>query len=188
MGGLCITCSTLNSGSSPPQPSVSTTAHCSSASIHAADYVQGAAGGRSGSLVGAGADFIACDPSMADAASEPFLPHLKLEQLHDVSGEDLEFEQQLFQIFKEQFAISLAKLEAALKAEDKPNAILYSHDIKGAARNIGAEEVGRVARDMEDNARVGKFKEVASALPSLNEVFTKLTEAFDKYVETQDAK
>lgn len=116
---------------------------------------------------------------------EPYLPHLKLEQLHDVSGEDLEFEQQLFTIFKEQYQISFSKLETAIKQSDKDNAVLYSHDIKGAARNIGADEVGRVAKDMEDYSRKSEFKKVSEALPSLTDAFDKLTETIDKYLEAQ---
>lgn len=125
---------------------------------------------------------------MAQPAQEPYMPHLKLEQLHDVSGEDLEFEQQLFDIFKDQFQISLGKLEQALKANDKQNAVLYSHDIKGAARNIGAEEVGRVAKDMEENARIEQFKKVSDAMPSLKDCFSKLVEAFGKYIEASQQK
>jgi len=113
--------------------------------------------------------------------TERFLPHLKLEQLHDVSGEDIEFEQQLFVIFTEQFNISLGKLETALKNADKGNAILYSHDIKGAARNIGAEEVGRIARDLEESARTENYKKVTDSLPSLREAFEKLEKAFGLY-------
>lgn len=125
---------------------------------------------------------------MSTAPTEPYMPHLKLEQLHDVSGEDIEFEEQLFDIFKEQFEISRGKLEAALKASDKTNIVLYSHDIKGAARNIGAEEVGRVAKEMEENARAAAFKEVSDALPALNDAFKKLIELFEEYLASHKKK
>ncbi len=42
------------------------------------------------------------------------MPHLRLEQLHDVSGEDIEFEQDLVNTFKEQFDTSVANLEKVL--------------------------------------------------------------------------
>jgi len=59
--------------------------------------------------------------------------------------------------------------------------VLYSHDIKGAARNIGAEEVGRIAKDMEEKARTENYKKVAELLPSLREAFEKLEKAFGQY-------
>jgi HPt (histidine-containing phosphotransfer) domain-containing protein len=60
---------------------------------------------------------------------------------------------------------------------------LYAHDIKGAARNIGADEVGRVAKDMEDSAREGKFNAITENLPKLRTAFEQLQDTFAKYVK-----
>jgi len=115
--------------------------------------------------------------------AEPYLPHLRLAQLHDVSGEDLEFEQDLFNTFNEQFDASIAKLDEALKKNDKGNAVLYAHDIKGAARNLGADELGRVAKDAEEAARDTQFDRVRLLLPQLQTAFASLKESVAKYVK-----
>jgi len=115
--------------------------------------------------------------------AEPYLPHLRLAQLHDVSGEDLEFEQDLFNTFNEQFDASVAKLDEALKKSDKANAVLYSHDIKGAARNLGADELGRVAKEAEEASRDSQFDRVRQLMPQLNTAFVSLKESVAKYVK-----
>jgi len=117
--------------------------------------------------------------------AEPFMPHLRLEQLHDVSGEDLEFEEDLFGTFKEQFEASFSKLADAATRKDKDNSVLYSHDIKGASRNIGADELGRVAKEAEDSAREAKYTRILEMLPQLREAFRLLDIAVSNYVASR---
>jgi len=40
---------------------------------------------------------------------EPYMPHLKLEQLKEACGDDLEFEKELLETFEEQFNSSFEK-------------------------------------------------------------------------------
>jgi len=119
---------------------------------------------------------------------EPYLPHLKLEQLHEACGEDLEFEKELLQTFEEQFNSSYAKLKTALEIKNQKDSILYSHDIKGAAKNIGAEEVGRIGFILEEASKSSNYDKASSHMDELQDAFKKLLESFKSYTSSIESK
>lgn len=73
------------------------------------------------------------------------MENLKLNQLQDVTGGDIDFQKELVDLYANEFESSLSKLEGAARAKDQPNSVLYAHDIKGSSANVGAEGVRVVA-------------------------------------------
>jgi len=105
-------------------------------------------------------------------------------RLRDVSDGDQEFEKELIEIYKGSCDEKIPLLEKALKEEHKENSILYSHDLKGASSNIGAEQVRAVSARLEKLAREECFKEALAVLPQLKTVIEEVKVVFDEYLSS----
>eukprot|EP01101_Sappina_pedata_P005362 TRINITY_DN242_c0_g1_i2.p1 TRINITY_DN242_c0_g1~~TRINITY_DN242_c0_g1_i2.p1 ORF type:complete len:139 (+),score=58.39 TRINITY_DN242_c0_g1_i2:116-532(+) len=109
---------------------------------------------------------------------------LNLEQLEEASTGDLEFQVELLDMFKEQVELSMDSLMDALSSEDKQS-ILYSHDIKGSASNLGLELVRRLAEKSEFACKKAQYKMVLDEIyPLLQEEIIETTRVIDSYIES----
>jgi len=82
----------------------------------------------------------------------------------------------------------LKKLKAGIAAKHKNDSLLYSHDIKGSAKNIGAEEIGRIALIMEDASKLEEYDTIEKHMDELYNAFKLLKEVFKKYITQATAK
>lgn len=74
---------------------------------------------------------------------------LDWQQLHDLSGNDAEFERELLQMFMEDTENQLIQLSAAIAEADPALSQHIAHHIKGAAANVGAMVISSKAAQME---------------------------------------
>jgi len=114
---------------------------------------------------------------------------LNLKQLKEVSSGDKEFEKKLFDTFQEHFGVTFKRLEDALekkkkkdKMDDENNAVLYSHDIKCSAANLGGVGVKAVSEKIEALCRVFQYDEAAKLLKVLEDEYKKMASAFKSYL------
>jgi len=112
----------------------------------------------------------------------PYTDHLNLEQLNEISGFDLIFEKEIFDLYEQQFHEKYELLEKALKIEDKTNSVLYSHDIKGSSANIGAFHMQAISAKMEHFSKEENFAAAAQLLPDLTSEFKLLIKAMNEYM------
>ncbi len=68
---------------------------------------------------------------------------IDLEFLRSVVGDDQQFERELFEIFTQNAARNIAKMEAAIKDGDSNAWYMASHAFKGAAASIGAFDLSK---------------------------------------------
>ena len=94
------------------------------------------------------------------------MPAIDLIQLSAQTGGDLDLEMQVLRLFAEDAPIQVERLKAAAPAEQRA----IAHRIVGAARAIGANDVARLAGDVEsgrgDIAALGKAVDAARAFIS----------------------
>lgn len=74
---------------------------------------------------------------------------LDWQQLHDLSGNDAEFEQELLQMFIEDTEEQLSQLGTAIAEDDPTLSQHIAHHIKGAAANVGAMAIASQAAQLE---------------------------------------
>ncbi|HEY9881133.1 MAG TPA: Hpt domain-containing protein [Leptolyngbyaceae cyanobacterium] len=75
------------------------------------------------------------------------------EQLHELSGHDAAFEQELLQLFIEDSLAQLTHLQQAWSQENFPGMRRIAHHIKGASANVGAVQISQSAAQIELAAR-----------------------------------
>jgi len=106
---------------------------------------------------------------------------LNLAQLHDVSQNDISFEKELIQVYRDELLKTVVNLETVLRTGDKEASVRLSHDIKGSSANIGAEAVRQIGAQMEALCKDSKFSEAATFLPLVKQSFEKTLQAFAEY-------
>ena len=68
---------------------------------------------------------------------------IDIEFLRSVVGDDREFEKELFEIFTENAARNIAKMEEAIRANDSNAWYMASHAFKGASASVGAFDLSK---------------------------------------------
>jgi len=113
----------------------------------------------------------------------PYTEYLDLEQLNDISGFDVEFEKEIFELYEQQFKEKYDLLEEALQRQDKTKSVFYSHDIKGSSANIGAVKVQAIAAQIELATKDEKLSDAVKLLPELSSQFKLLIKAIKEYID-----
>ncbi len=66
---------------------------------------------------------------------------IDLEQLHQISEGDLEFEIEVLQVFVEDLLQRLESMRAAVLSSDRAQVMAEAHHIKGSSSNVGALQI-----------------------------------------------
>jgi HPt (histidine-containing phosphotransfer) domain-containing protein len=114
---------------------------------------------------------------------EVYKPTWDSQQFFQICGTDKGLAIELIDLYKQQFDSSMLKLTKAVKENDQPNAILFSHDIKGSSANLGCKGVSEKALELEKLARAGKLADMQPKLPELAAVQKKSTDIFEEVLE-----
>ena len=72
------------------------------------------------------------------------------------------------------------KLAESVAAGDLSLSARYAHTIKGAAANVNAEALRRIASDMEQAGRTSDREQVAMLMPRLQNAFNDLMHAVEQ--------
>ena len=101
-----------------------------------------------------------------------------IQALRDLSPEgDGEFFKELVSIFLTDTPKQVGQLEEALARQDAAIVTRAAHTIKGSSGNFGAEEVARLARDIESAGKNGNFPAAAALVPELKRQFERVAVA-----------
>jgi HPt (histidine-containing phosphotransfer) domain-containing protein len=120
------------------------------------------------------------------SAYEKFEQHKTLwnaEQFFQICSSDEELASEFVNLYQTQFNSSFDKLQLALRSHDQQNAILFSHDIKGASLNLGCKEVSQIALELEKLARSAKLAEMEPLIPKLQNAQNKAMEILNEVLQ-----
>ena len=94
---------------------------------------------------------------------------LDLEEALARAGDDREFLRELVEMFLADVPGRLGELRDALDAGDASRVAAAAHGIKGAAANLAAEGIRRVAFDLEMKGRNAELADAPAVLAALEE-------------------
>ncbi|MGH7194253.1 MAG: Hpt domain-containing protein, partial [Candidatus Saccharimonadales bacterium] len=80
---------------------------------------------------------------------------------------DWEFVETILEKFQQQVGVDLEELERSIHARNAEQAALLAHRIKGAAANVSATEVSRIAADLERMGRAASLDNADERLLAL---------------------
>ncbi len=113
------------------------------------------------------------ETDMADMNSSQIEP-LRLEHIMETTEGDMEFAQELFELFLSDTEQRLVALKEALTTGDFDLIRREGHTIKGASSNIGADPLREVAYKMEQIGESGDLSEADATLESLKAEFERV--------------
>ena len=96
-----------------------------------------------------------------------------LELAENIGLEEDEFLEML-DLFVEVSLSDLSRLKAAFEKGEEEKVVEASHSIKGAALNLGLDEISEVAKGIETNARAGRLEGGSEAAEVIREKLTQL--------------
>jgi len=109
------------------------------------------------------------------------MTRLDIEFLRQVTGNDIEFEKELFLIFLESSKSNLEKMEKAISDESDTSWHLASHSFKGAAASIGAFGLSKILELAQFHPK-GLFEEKADLLEKIKAEFDLVSDFINKYI------
>eukprot|EP01116_Phalansterium_solitarium_P018653 TRINITY_DN501_c0_g1_i4.p1 TRINITY_DN501_c0_g1~~TRINITY_DN501_c0_g1_i4.p1 ORF type:complete len:139 (+),score=15.40 TRINITY_DN501_c0_g1_i4:113-529(+) len=101
-------------------------------------------------------------------------------RLKEVSDGDTAFELELLEMWKSNIIEKIPLIRSKLELKDLDDAVLYSHEIKGACANVGAEGVREFCRQLEAFANQSKWDEGIKLLPDLKAEFEQTLRVMEK--------
>ena len=106
----------------------------------------------------------------SDPVSNPREALIDLEHLETICGGDLEFEQEVLQMFVEDTVENLEAARQALGKSDCEGLGHQAHQIKGSSANVGATSITAIAARLEAQARQNSLANASEMIDTLTEL------------------
>jgi HPt (histidine-containing phosphotransfer) domain-containing protein len=100
-----------------------------------------------------------------------------MDQLRDVSLDDVELMREIVTALIDDTARQLEPLAAAIRGQNQPETVRLAHYSKGACANVGAKPAAEFLREIEHTAREGNFAACTQSLASLSDEVERLRTA-----------
>lgn len=110
-------------------------------------------------------------------------PELDAKQLHNATGGDPEFAQELLTEYLRTADRTLARIEAAVKSGDATELRAAAHALKGSSLTLGATALANLSKEMENLAKEGKVDRAAGLLEKMRAAFVRLQKKADGYLQ-----
>ncbi len=98
-------------------------------------------------------------------------------RLLDITGGDQGFVDELIDTFIEDATTQIDALRAAASASDAEAIVRPAHSLKSNAANVGATELGDLARGLEADGRTGAVPDVDARVASVEKEFAAVRDA-----------
>lgn len=110
----------------------------------------------------------------SDSVSNPRESLVDLEHLETICGADLEFEQEVLQMFVEDTVENLEAAREALGKRDCEALVHNAHQIKGSSANVGVPSITAIASRLETQARQKSLVNAPELIDSLTELLAQV--------------
>ena len=110
----------------------------------------------------------------SDPVSNPPEALLDLEHLEAICGGDLEFEQEVLQMFVEDTEENLEAARQALGKRDCEALGHHAHQIKGSSANVGATSITAIATRLETQSRQNSLANAPELIDTLADLLVQV--------------
>jgi len=115
------------------------------------------------------------EPGAALVNREKHAAHINLEQLQDLFGDNNEAICEILELFQSSMKrIVIERMAGALRDENAEMMYALAHELKGAAANIGGDDIAAVCAEIESASQRGVWGEIAHSVEQLNAVLHEL--------------
>lgn len=106
-------------------------------------------------------------------------PAIDLDFLRDVTGNDRDFEKELFVLFLDSSKTSISKLETALADNNEDAWYAVSHSLKGASASIGAFYLAQISEYAQTHPKDEREKK-SVVLSDIKAEFQRVADSINK--------
>jgi len=101
--------------------------------------------------------------------------YINLDQLRDLFGDDNEAIAEILQLFQQSMQqVLTAKMPHALQQQDCSAMKALAHELKGAAANIGGDDIAQLCARMEEQIEIEDWQSIASNMQELHDAYGQL--------------
>lgn len=109
--------------------------------------------------------------------SEPTLDPAAFAHLLEITGDDLEFVDELIDTYLEDAAVQLDALRSAAVASDVAALVRPAHSLKSSSANVGAMLLAEACRSLEADGRTGIVPDMAARVDACGRSFSDVRDA-----------
>lgn len=109
--------------------------------------------------------------------SEPTLDPAAFAHLLEITGDDLEFVDELIDTYLEDAAVQLDALRSAAVANDVAALVRPAHSLKSSSANVGAMLLAEACRSLEADGRTGIVPDMAARVDICDRSFSDVRDA-----------
>ena len=103
--------------------------------------------------------------------SEPTLDPAAFAHLLEITGDDLEFVDELIDTYLEDAAVQLDAMRSAAEASDVAALVRPAHSLKSSSANVGAMLLAEACRSLEADGRVGTVADATNRVAACAHAF-----------------
>ena len=103
-----------------------------------------------------------------------------IKRIKSMSGDDLEFNNKLLEMYVEQSSINIKEINNFLKLEDFDMLRQSAHKLKGSSLNIGAKAVAMICQEIENCSGNETSSNLLSIVHSLDPLFVETKRYLDE--------
>lgn len=103
--------------------------------------------------------------------SEPVLDPAAFAHLLEITGDDLEFVDELVDTYFEDSTAQLELMRAAAGADDAEALVRPAHSLKSSSANVGAAALAEACRSLEADSRTGVVPDLADRVAACDALF-----------------
>ena len=104
--------------------------------------------------------------------SEPVLDPAAFAHLLEITGDDLEFVDELVDTYLEDGVTQLEMMRAAADAGDAEALVRPAHSLKSSSANVGASALAEACRSLEADGRTGVVPDLADRVADCDRLFS----------------
>lgn len=109
--------------------------------------------------------------------SEPTLDPAAFAHLLEITGDDLDFVDELIDTYLEDGTVQLAAMRSAAEASDVAALVRPAHSLKSSSANVGAMSLADACRSLETDGRVGTVADMVARVDACDRSFTDVRDA-----------
>ena len=109
--------------------------------------------------------------------SEPTLDPAAFAHLLEITGDDLDFVDELIDTYLEDAAVQLDAMRSAAEASDEAALVRPAHSLKSSSANVGAMALAEMCRSLEADGRAGAVADMAARVDACGRSFSDVRDA-----------
>lgn len=114
--------------------------------------------------------------------SEDYNGIFNIQAFEDCFGGDVAFAKELIEVFLKEFPPRMDELKDGISSKNNTKVIESAHSMKGLLVNMGAENIGNIAKKIENMGKTGNLEDIDEIMKEYSVQIRKLLGLLNDYI------